>query len=232
MPTLVGHRGAPTRRLENTVGSLLLARDQGAEAVEFDVRATRDGHPVLLHDRTLERFWGRPELVGELTLAELRELRAAEEPEARLPTLGEVADAVDLRLVVDGKDPDLVPTIVEVLRRHDALARSCFIGEPGVLGEVRRVLPDAEIILSWAGERPPPPELLDTIRPAALNLRWAGLSDETYRAVRELGHQIWTYCVDDATQARRALRLGIDAVITNDLPAVAPVLAGVAEVGR
>lgn len=56
--TAVAHRGDPYRFRENTLDSLRSGLDRGADAVEFDVRLTRDGVPVLLHDDTLERLWG------------------------------------------------------------------------------------------------------------------------------------------------------------------------------
>ncbi|SEU43906.1 glycerophosphodiester phosphodiesterase [Nonomuraea wenchangensis] len=221
MPILIGHRGAPLRLLENTVDSLRLARELGADAVEFDVRASRDGHPVLLHDRTLERFWGHPSPVGELTVAELRELRCAEHPTARIATLEEVAEKVDLRLVVDGKDPALVPAIVEILRRHGALGRSCFIGAPDVLGVVRDALPDAEIILSWSGTEPPGRDLLDRLRPSTINLPWKGFPESVCQAALEGGYRVWTYSVDTRADAERARSLGVEGLISNDLPGIA-----------
>src|SRR5690606_21321639 len=110
----VGHRGAPTLATENTLASLRAAQHLGADAVEFDVRATKDGAAVLLHDRTLARLWGCDRPVAELTLAEVRELRG---PAGELvPTLAEVIEAVSLQLVVDCKVPALVPEIVRLLR--------------------------------------------------------------------------------------------------------------------
>ncbi|QFY07559.1 glycerophosphodiester phosphodiesterase [Nonomuraea phyllanthi] len=221
MPILIGHRGAPLRKLENTVDSLRLAGELGADAVEFDVRASRDGHPVLLHDRTLDRFWGRLSPVGELTVAELRELRCAEHPDARIATLDEVAEKVEVRLVVDGKDPALVPSIVEILRRYDALGRSCFIGAPDVLGAVRDVLPDADIILSWSAPEPPGPDLLDRLRPSTLNLPWKNFAEPVCRAALEGGYHVWTYSVDTRENAERARSLGVEGLISNDLPSIA-----------
>lgn len=55
--TAVAHRGDPYRVRENTLASLRSALEQGADAVEIDVRLTRDGVPVLLHDSTLKRLW-------------------------------------------------------------------------------------------------------------------------------------------------------------------------------
>ena len=51
----VAHRGASAYAPENTVPAFQLAADQGATFVEFDLRLTRDGQIVCLHDETLER---------------------------------------------------------------------------------------------------------------------------------------------------------------------------------
>ena len=65
--TAVAHRGDPYRVRENTLPSLRSALDRGADAVEIDVRLTRDGVPVLLHDETLERLWGHDRPLDRLT---------------------------------------------------------------------------------------------------------------------------------------------------------------------
>lgn len=52
---LVGHRGDPRHAPENTLASLEMAWRHGRRAVECDVRATRDGVPILFHDATLDR---------------------------------------------------------------------------------------------------------------------------------------------------------------------------------
>jgi len=49
-PIIVAHRGAPDRALENSRASIGLAAADGADMIEFDVRLTADGEPVVLHD--------------------------------------------------------------------------------------------------------------------------------------------------------------------------------------
>lgn len=83
-PLVVGHRGAMGLAPENTLESFELAFDLGADLVELDVHLTRDGHPVVFHDDTLERTTdlarrrpgGGRVHVSDLTLAELQELDA------------------------------------------------------------------------------------------------------------------------------------------------------------
>jgi glycerophosphoryl diester phosphodiesterase len=75
---LIAHRGGivDETHAENSLGSVEAAIARGYWMIEVDVRATKDGEPVLQHDATLERFYGvkiRPE---DLTWKEMRALRA------------------------------------------------------------------------------------------------------------------------------------------------------------
>lgn len=103
-----GHRGACGYLPENTMESFELAFAQGADAIEFDVVMTKDGHPVIRHDRDLSlttNILNKSFLsnnVDELNLADLNQLRAIERypegrPEShehsgayRIPTLAQV----------------------------------------------------------------------------------------------------------------------------------------------
>ena len=73
-PFVVAHRGASADRPEHTVAAYELALQEGADAVECDVRLTRDGHRVCVHDRRVDRTSNGSGLVSEMTLAQLREL--------------------------------------------------------------------------------------------------------------------------------------------------------------
>jgi glycerophosphoryl diester phosphodiesterase len=223
VPVLVGHRGAPLAAIENTIPSLLSAAGQGAWGVEFDVRATADGVPILLHDRTFQRFWDHPARPGEMPLDQVRRLHCDADPALTVPTLVEVTEAVTIQLVVDGKEPALMPRIVSDLSISGALDRSWFIGEPPVLTEVRRVLPDAQIILSWAHATPPPGDLFDAVRPFAINLPWPMGCATVTRWARDMDLEVWTYCVDTADDAACAMELQLDALISNDLLAIGDV---------
>jgi glycerophosphoryl diester phosphodiesterase len=73
-PFVVAHRGASADRPEHTVAAYELALQEGAEGVECDVRLTRDGHLVCVHDRKVDRTSDGSGVVSEMTLAELRAL--------------------------------------------------------------------------------------------------------------------------------------------------------------
>ncbi|MBO0866506.1 MAG: glycerophosphodiester phosphodiesterase [Mycobacterium sp.] len=73
-PFVVAHRGASAARPEHTLAAYDLALREGADGVECDVRLTRDGHLVCVHDRKLDRTSTGAGLVSTMTLAELRDL--------------------------------------------------------------------------------------------------------------------------------------------------------------
>ncbi len=73
-PLVIAHRGASAALPEHTLGAYLRAIDEGADGLECDVRLTRDGHLVCLHDRRLERTSNGRGLVSTKTLAELAAL--------------------------------------------------------------------------------------------------------------------------------------------------------------
>lgn len=79
---IVGHRGAAGEALENTRDSLQKALEANVDAIEFDVRHTKDGKLILLHDRHTGRVSDRLLLASKSTLAELQKviLRNGEHP--------------------------------------------------------------------------------------------------------------------------------------------------------
>lgn len=73
-PLVFAHRGASAELPEHTLAAYLRALADGADGLECDVRMTRDGHLVCVHDRRLERTSNGTGRVSAWTLAELAEL--------------------------------------------------------------------------------------------------------------------------------------------------------------
>ncbi|MFL6022995.1 MAG: glycerophosphodiester phosphodiesterase family protein [Marmoricola sp.] len=76
-PQVVAHRGASATNAEHTLGAYVAALDEGAEALECDVRLTADGHLVCVHDRDLVRVAHKRALVSSMELSELEQLDVA-----------------------------------------------------------------------------------------------------------------------------------------------------------
>lgn len=73
-PFVVAHRGASGERPEHTLSAYELALVDGADGVECDVRLTRDGHLVCVHDRTVDRTSTGSGAVSDMTLVQLQQL--------------------------------------------------------------------------------------------------------------------------------------------------------------
>jgi len=73
-PTVVAHRGASSAVAEHTLAAYVAAIESGADALECDVRLTRDGHLVCVHDRTVNRTSDGKGVVSDFDLEGLRTL--------------------------------------------------------------------------------------------------------------------------------------------------------------
>lgn len=110
-PMVVAHRGVPVVEPENTLASFRRALDQGADALETDLRFTRDNVLVLHHDATLERTTDGTGPVRARKLAELKQLRTRNPngawSEERIPTLLELLALTQgkVPLLLELKDP-------------------------------------------------------------------------------------------------------------------------------
>lgn len=83
-PIAIAHRGDPITQRENTLAAFAAAVQEGADMVELDLRGTRDGEIVVLHDANLSRLWGVDKAVADLDLAALSEIGQGE---VRVPDL-------------------------------------------------------------------------------------------------------------------------------------------------
>jgi glycerophosphoryl diester phosphodiesterase len=217
--TAVAHRGDPYRVRENTIDSLRSALQLGADAVEIDVRLTRDGVPVLLHDETLKRLWERERPLLSLSWDEVRGLTAGGVPTLvdALAATGDSRIMVDLPGAADGK---AVRRIVDVVRECGARERVYYCaGAPAMLA-VRAADPAAEIALTWTTLAPPRPALLEAVRPRWLNYRF-GLVDRALAArVHRDGYLLSVWTPDTRRSMRRLLDVGVDSITTNRIDAL------------
>jgi glycerophosphoryl diester phosphodiesterase len=212
--TAVAHRGDPYRFRENTVDSLRSALDRGADAVEIDVRLTRDGVPVLLHDDTLQRLWDLDRPLRALSAEEVRGLTGG-----RVPTLAEALAATgDSRVMVDLCGPvgrRTVDRVLDVVRQSGAGDRVYYSAHAEAVLAVRAADPAAEIALTWTTLAPPRPALLAAIRPRWLNYRFSLVSRELAARVHHDGHLLSVWTPDTRRAMRRLLDLGVDSITTN-----------------
>jgi glycerophosphoryl diester phosphodiesterase len=212
--TAVAHRGAPYRHRENTLDSLRAGLALGADAVEFDVRTTRDGVPVLLHDSTLKRLWELDRPLAALSAAEVRGLTAD-----GVPTLAEaLAVTGDSRVMIDlpgAADRRAIRQVVGVVEECGARERVYYSAGADTMLALRAVAPDAEIALTWKTLAPPRPALLTVVRPRWLNYRFGLVDRALADRVHRDGHLLSVWTPDTRRSMRRLMDLGVDSITTN-----------------
>ncbi|MCL8017655.1 glycerophosphodiester phosphodiesterase [Streptomyces sp. AS02] len=212
--TAVAHRGDPYRVRENTLPSLRSALGQGADVVEIDVRLTKDGVPVLLHDETLKRLWEQDRPLLALSAAEVRGLTAGGVPTLRQALA--VCDGSRVMLDLPGT-PDVraARRIVDVVRECGAQDRVYYCADAPAMLAVRAADPAAEIALTWTTLAPPRPALLDAVRPRWLNYRFGLVDHALAERVHRDGYLLSVWTPDTRRSLRRLLDVGVDSITTN-----------------
>lgn len=153
---VIGHRGNRAYAPENTIESLAQAVAAGADAVEFDVRVTADGIPVVHHDPALTRTTNGTGEIARKTFAELRELDAGANYTKdggktfpyrgkghRIPSFDEVLDAFPTTpLLIEIKTPLAAVGVRKAIEKHKAQER-CLVDS--FSRDALRVFADSEI---------------------------------------------------------------------------------------
>jgi glycerophosphoryl diester phosphodiesterase len=243
-PWLVAHRGGSALAPENTLAAFELAAELGADAIETDVRRTRDGVVVIFHDETTERLTGAPGTIEERTLAEVKALDAAAgftRDEGRthprrgtgiaIPTFAEaLARHPAMRFIVDAKseDPALAEALAEAVRAAGAERRVCvgsfFDAQAERLGALlpgcARYLPQdaakCHVLAALSGgDASSCPGGFEL---ASLPARMGELQVVSPPVVAHFharGMPVHAWTVDDADEMRALLAVGVDAIVTD-----------------
>jgi glycerophosphoryl diester phosphodiesterase len=208
----IAHRGDPVAERENTLPAFAAAVAAGAEMIELDVRRTRDGAAVVVHDPTLDRLWGVAKRVADLTADEVCDLG--------IPDLSEALAAIpeDVQVMVDFEERRVAEAALAAVGEADALERcifagSCYDGHRAI----RAAAPRARIAVTWTSDEPCPDALLDELDAEYWNPSGNLLArhrDQIERMhARGTDVSVWT--IDRREDMQLFLDLGVDAVITN-----------------
>jgi glycerophosphoryl diester phosphodiesterase len=257
-PLIIAHRGASEQRAEHTLPAYLAAIDSGADGLECDVRLTRDGHLVCVHDRTVNRTSNGRGIVSELDLQRLRDLdfgawhdplpASADEllgegylagvapdrisrDNAEVLTLNTLLEVVaecprPLRLLIETKHPTRYSGLVEkelvrMLQRFGWAGAAAPVTVMSfallALRRVKLLAPDLPLVLLLEHRLP---LRRDGSLPTGVSIAGPGIhlvrSNPDYvRRVHRAGNRVYCWTVDEPSDVALALRLGVDAIITN-----------------
>jgi len=241
VPPVIAHRGASASAPENTLAAFRRAAELGARWVEFDVKLTADGRPVVFHDDTLDRTTDGAGRVAETSLSALADLDAGVwfDPDFAgelVPTLEETLDLlVDMGL---GANMELKPCPgrdVETAQVSLDVARAMWPAEapPMLISSFSRpaLRVSRDVAPAW------PRGLLlggltdDWWREAEAADAWSVNADADLIRARDVtevldaGYRVVVYTVNDPGRAANLWDWGVDGIVT-DRPEVLLPLAG------
>jgi glycerophosphoryl diester phosphodiesterase len=237
---VIGHRGNRAHAPENTLESLRQAVALGVDAVEFDLRVTREGTLVVIHDETLDRTTNGSGPVALRTVTELKGLDAGAgfTPDGgrtfpwrgrgvRLSTFDEIIESLprELPCIIELKTPAATELLRAAVRRHDIAHRIIVAAfDP----TATRPLHGAGFALGAST-----PDVVGLVIPALLRRRvapqlfqalcippvWHGIPvpiAALARALRDSGTVIHVWTVNDPAYALRLWREGVQGILSDD----------------
>ena len=245
-PLIIGHRGASAVAPENTMAAFREAIAAGCDGIEFDVRLTRDGVPVIIHDSTLRRTAGLAARVADLTWAELEQVDVgswfarprnlpptafANETVPSLEQLLTLFQSNDLLVVLEMKceSPSeylpLAEACCRLINEHSLKERvivECF--HLAALTIVKDIDPEIKTAALFEPSLTNPSVLSDqrlldkanAVGASVLALHRRIARQSLVEKAKLAGLQVAVWTVDDPSWLLRARSVGIDALITND----------------
>lgn len=238
-PWIVAHRGAITEAPENTIPAFERAVSHGVDGIELDVQLTRDGIPVIYHDRTLERISGEKTVLSSLSYARLQEFDfggwfSHEFSGEAIPTLEsillryakqtalmiEIKSVSNRRRALEVKE-QVAQTVVDMIRRCVPLDRlpEIFIlsFDPDILEMAFSAAPDLQYVQNLKA----PFQsrfVLEKIagKRSAFTLPMERLDAAFIRAVKDMGKRFMTYSCNTPEEVDAAVAQDIDVIMSND----------------
>ncbi len=211
----IGHRGASAYEPENTIRSFMKAIEMGVDAVEMDVRLTKDGIPIVIHDEDLKRVCGVDAKVRDLTLEEVKKYKVfGSEP---IPTLEEALNAIDSRVgvLIELKEVGIESKVLEIVDKlglkENVLIISFYLE---ALEKVRQL--DSSIDVGFITARTPIPiRELEKLKVFAVLPKFSIVTPMLVKELHAKRFRIYVWTVNDVATAIRMINYGVDGIATD-----------------
>jgi glycerophosphoryl diester phosphodiesterase len=209
----IGHRGARAYAVENTTESYRKALEMGANAIELDVRISRDEKLIISHDNNLKRVYGEDIRINEVTLKELKKMT-----EERIITLEEAFHFIDRKvekILVELKEAGHEETVISAIRKEHLTGTAIVISfHEDVLCNVKELDKKIEIGLVYAKFKKPIDTALKLNAQYLIPLyRFVHKEDVKKAHKNNLKVIVWT--INTKEEARRYVAKGVDGIATD-----------------
>jgi glycerophosphoryl diester phosphodiesterase len=216
------HRGANRYAPENTILAIDKAAALGADYIEIDIRPTKEGKYMLLHDGTLNRTTNGKGPIRSSTFAEVAKLSAGAwfgRPfaEARVPPLSDALTAMGKKSHVYLDAKDITPAdLLDAMRKHELVERSVVYQSKEYLAKLKALEPKVRPLppLRRAGQF----EQVAAIAPYGFDTNWSILSAELIAKAHKAGIRVFSDAMganERIEQYQKAIGWGIDVIQTD-----------------
>lgn len=235
-PLIIGHRGNSMYAPANTIESIKQAIEIGVDLIELDVRQTKDGVLILIHNDTLDETTNGNGLVSDMDFDQIRKLDAGSWKDKKyagekIPTLIEALDFSKGKvcLSLDLKDESIIPKMLKEIRDANMIDSVVICGccEPQAkaiwdIDKDITVLLNTDSELDELGRREDKSEFINRYiyracreRFGALNVSYRFVTDELIYKAHLRALPVWTWTVDKVEDMQNLIDMGVDAIYSN-----------------
>ena len=222
--TITAHRGSSKKAPENSLSAFEAAIEDGADVIELDVRQTRDGVVIVMHDESLRRTCGVNNKVGEMTYRQLQGIyidagHGDEYPEEKIPTLREAIELIDGRADMNIElkpavtDTNLEEAVAEIVAEYD-LYDSCVVTSQ-TYDSIKKIKKKDENIKTVYVMSVAMGNFYNLKYADALSIKFRYITHDVVRRAHESGKEIYAWVIDDDKTLERMMLLNVDSIITN-----------------
>ncbi|MGC8628875.1 MAG: glycerophosphodiester phosphodiesterase [Candidatus Micrarchaeia archaeon] len=221
----IGHRGAGKEAPENTLLSFEEGIKEGANAIELDIRQTKDKQLVVFHDEKLNRLTGNPGTVGEYTLKELKKMHILGSTEA-MPTLSEALDFLSGKaqtILLEIKEPGSEAKVIEEVRKRKLKEKVVIISfHEDAIEKVKKIDPQIRtglIYASYKGKYKNPIEAAVSLHASYVLPLYHFTHRQNIEEAHRHGLKVIVWTVNDKEMAKEFSEKGVDG-IASDYPEI------------
>ncbi|MCW8802695.1 MAG: glycerophosphodiester phosphodiesterase family protein [Candidatus Bathyarchaeota archaeon] len=211
----IGHRGARAYEPENTLSSFRKAIELGATAIELDVRKTKDGKLVVIHNADVNKTTNGEGAVNELTLEQIQKL--VTDKNEHIPTLDDVLDAVGkkVKILVEIKEVGTEKQILDLIQKKGLLDNVILVSfHEESLKTVRELNDKVETGLIYVRHKNPIQTALDLKAEYLLSL-YSFTHSANIQKAHEKGLKVIVWTINKQEEAQEYKQKGVDGIATD-----------------
>lgn len=219
---VIAHRGFSGKYPENTLLAFEKAIEIGVDEIEFDVKMTKDGYPVIMHDETVERTTNGKGRVCDLTLNQIKKMRVILSGASEVvPTFEEalkiIPEKIDLNIHTLS-NPLLIEKVTKILLKEERV-KNCYLAiESSMIPFARKIYPEIRMC-NMRGQTDPWKYIEETKKWKCERLQFFTpsyeVSEEMVKRAHSYGIFVNVFYADTEQDMKKYIRIGVDAILTN-----------------